>query len=74
MKADYHIRESVIKVNAGYKMLQYVTSLVVLTFPSSLGLSLKCTTGPGWVLVDLQDKNQFKSVKLLFVQRARCLP
>lgn len=47
MKADYHIRESVIKVNAGYKMLQYVISLIVLTFPSSLGLSLKCTTGPG---------------------------
>lgn len=23
------------------------------TLPSSMGLSLMCTTGPGWVLVDL---------------------
>lgn len=47
MKADDKIRERVVKVNAGYKTLQHVISLVVLTFPSSLGLSLKCTTGPG---------------------------
>lgn len=32
----------------------------ILTFPSSLGLSLKCTTGPGWVLVDLWEKQKTK--------------
>lgn len=40
-------KERAIKANKGYEMLLHFIPLVVLTFPSSLGLSLKCTTGPG---------------------------
>lgn len=45
-----------LKENQG--MLPSPSFICLLTLPSSFGLSLRWTTGPGWVLVDLRGEGK----------------